>query len=135
LTSLNISSFSSTFEDVVESNVEHVQHFVVVVLEAHFHITSSELAQMTVCERLLRAKDGADLEYAVQISHKGHLLIKLRRLGEVGFVSEVIRELEHIGPTFRSSWDKLGRVDLGEAVLGENLTEEHTDAGLDTEDT
>ena len=93
-------------EDVIENLIEHVEDFMVMVLEAHLHVAAGELAQMTMGKRLLGAEDGADLENAVQIAHKSHLLVKLGRLGEVSVISEVVGELENVSTAFGGGGDQ-----------------------------
>jgi len=110
-------------EDVVEGLVQHVQHFVVMVLEAHLHIEADELGQMTMSEGLLRTEHRADFEDAVHVAHQRHLLVELRGLGKEGTAAEIV-ELEDVSATLRSSGNHLGSVDFGEAVLSQDLTEE-----------
>ena len=59
-------------------------------------VESGELGHVAVGEGLLRAEDGPDLEDLVKVAHQGHLLVELRRLGEVSVTVEV-GEAEDVG--------------------------------------
>src|SRR5579859_6472181 len=58
---------------------------------SHLDIHAGELGRMPGSERWLRAERRSDLENALDSSGYSHLLVKLRRLGEIGTPAEVIQ--------------------------------------------
>ena len=68
-------------------------HVLVGVNPAHLHVDGDELGRVAGGEGGVCPEDGSDLEDSVETSAHSHLLIKLRRLGEVGVALEVL-ELE-----------------------------------------
>ena len=69
----------------------------------------------------------------VEVGGDGHLLVQLRRLSEEGGAFEVVH-LEHVGSSLGGGADDLRRVDLDEAALGQGVSEESADSGLESED-
>jgi hypothetical protein len=123
---------AETLEDGHEHVFNDVQYFVVVLLDLHLHIEACELSQVARSVGVLSAEDGTDFKHTFQISDNCHLLVQLRRLGEVGRAIEV-RDGEHVGTTLTLGGDQLGSVDLNEAVLEQSLAEEETSGRLQPE--
>lgn len=71
-------------EDVDKQLVKHIENLVVVLLESHLQIESHKLGHVAVSERVLGTENTADLVNALEISANNHLLVELRRLGQVG---------------------------------------------------
>ena len=69
----------------------------------------------------------------VKVGGNSHLLVQLRRLSEEGGTLEVVH-LEHVGSSLGGGADDLRRVDLDEAALGQGVSEESADSGLESED-
>jgi hypothetical protein len=120
-------------EDEQHQVLEHAHNLMVVLLELHLQIETSELGQVTGCVGVLGTEDGANLHDLLEARCNQHLLVELRRLGEVRRAVEVL-ELEDVGTALRRGTNDLGRVDKGEALLGEELLEESADTTLDNED-
>ena len=72
-------------------------------------------------------------ESLVEVGCDGHLLVQLRRLGQVGRTFE-IRDFEDIGSALAGRRDDLGCVDLHKPSLGEVVPEQHPHPGLQPED-
>mmetsp|Transcript_96902 Transcript_96902/g.301645 ORF Transcript_96902/g.301645 Transcript_96902/m.301645 type:complete len:231 (+) Transcript_96902:650-1342(+) len=120
-------------KDVVETPVEHLQDFVVVILERHLQVESRELGHVPVSEGLLGPEDRADLEDARHVRHQRHLLVQLRGLCKVGLALKVL-DLEHVRAPLRRAGDHLRRVDLLELLLQQELPEEAAHSRLNPED-
>ena len=101
---------------------QEIKHLPVVVFNLHLHIQASELAEMSVGVWIFSSEDRSDLEYSVEATAKGHLLVQLRGLSEAALLIEVL-ELEDIAATFWGSSDQLGRVNFNELLLHEELSE------------
>lgn len=69
-------------EHVLEEVVEEFHDFVIVLLDSHLQIETNELGHVSVCVRVLRTEDRANLVYTLKVSSNRHLLGKLRRLCE-----------------------------------------------------
>lgn len=72
-----------TLEDVDKELVKDIKNLVVVLLKGHLQIESHELGHVAVSEGVLGTEDTADLVDALEISANNHLLVELRRLGQV----------------------------------------------------
>lgn len=86
---------------------DKVEHLKVMVLDLHFHIEASELAQMPVGVGVFSTENGADFKDALHIAAEGHLLVELGGLRETSILLEVL-EAEHVCATFRGTSDELG---------------------------
>lgn len=117
---------------VCDHLANQVQYLEVMVLEFHFHIETSEFAQVTVGVGVLSTEDGSDLEHAGETTAKGHLLVELRGLSEATVLLEVL-ELEHVGTTFGGATDQLGGVDFDEVPGNHEFTVDSANTGLQTE--
>ena len=125
-----------TFENVHEEPPKDVKDFVVMLVEAHLHVHSGKLAEMTRSVVLLGAEDGADLEAAFEAGARGdHLLVELRRLREADLLPKVV-EAEHLRTTLRGAADELGgmHLDKRRGLGEEERAEKSADDSLDPED-
>ena len=77
---------------------DHLHDVFVIVDESHLGIEACILVEMTGRVVWLGAEDGTDLKDSFEDPHH-HLLVKLRTLGEIGALAEVI-EGEGIGASF-----------------------------------
>ncbi len=96
-------------------------------------VDAGELGGVPRGERRLGPEHRPDLEDPVDAARDGHLLVELRRLGEVGGAPEV-PDLEHLGPGLGGGAHQLGRVQLGEALLRGEFAHRPLDGRLDVED-
>ena len=120
-------------EDSQQHLVNYVDDFVIVVLNRHFQIQSGKLGQMAVGVRVLRAKYGSDLKYALHVGRDGHLLGELRGLREEGGMAEVV-DFEDRRAGFGAEFLELRRVDFDEPGGDERLSEERAYGRVDAED-
>mmetsp|Transcript_57470 Transcript_57470/g.84309 ORF Transcript_57470/g.84309 Transcript_57470/m.84309 type:complete len:221 (+) Transcript_57470:344-1006(+) len=67
-------------KNVLKHVVQHHQSLVVMLGDGHLQIEPREFTQVPPRVGLFRAKNWADLEYAVEIRRNGHLLVELRGL-------------------------------------------------------
>mmetsp|Transcript_29025 Transcript_29025/g.62533 ORF Transcript_29025/g.62533 Transcript_29025/m.62533 type:complete len:365 (+) Transcript_29025:403-1497(+) len=118
------------FENVLEHDVYHLQSLHVMLVDGHLQIQPRELAQVPTSLRVLRAKDGPDLEHAIDIGRNRHLLVQLGRLGEAGRRPEVVGG-EHPGSALALPSDELGGVNLDEPLRVQGFSEELAHGGLD----
>ena len=74
-TDFSLKSLVQAVEHAHEQLIEDIQHFVVVLLDGHFHVQPGELAQVSVRVRVFGAEHRSNLKHALQITHDGHLLV------------------------------------------------------------
>jgi hypothetical protein len=120
-------------EDEQHQVLEHAHNLVVVLLELHLQIETSELGQVASGIGVLGTEHGADLHDLLEARCDQHLLVELGRLGEVRRAVKVL-ELEDVGTALGRSANDLGRVDESEALLGKEFLEKCADTTLDDED-
>jgi len=123
----------NTPKDEQEHLVNRVHDLVVVVLEGHLEIETSELGQVSVGVGVLSPEDRTNLVHSLHISGNGHLLGQLGRLSQEGWTTEVI-DFEDSGTGLGGSRLKFGRLDLSEALRIEEGSEEVGDTSTETED-
>ena len=126
-------SLLKILENVAEHVSEDIKHLEVMLFDCHFHIESGEFAKMPVGVGVLGPEHWADLKNSVHVGAKGHLFVELRALCHASWLAEV-GESEDVGTTLRGASDKLGRVDLDEIIIVEELSEEVGHAGLQVHD-
>lgn len=119
-------------EDELEELVQEIHDLVVVALDGHLQIQTSELRQVSVGIRVLGSEDGTNLEDTFHVRSDTHLLRKLRTLREVRRSTEVV-DFEYCGTGLGCGALELGGVDLDEALLREEDAEELADAREDPE--
>mmetsp|Transcript_28828 Transcript_28828/g.73073 ORF Transcript_28828/g.73073 Transcript_28828/m.73073 type:complete len:283 (-) Transcript_28828:866-1714(-) len=119
--------------DVVQRLVHHLEHLVVVPVDGHLKVEPRELAQVPGRVRVLRPKDGANLEDAGQVRRDRHLLVDLWRLRQRRHLAKVVRT-EDLSATLALAGDELRRVDLHKAALRQRVAEEAADGPLNTQD-
>lgn len=124
---------AQSFEHLRECVADGVEHFMVVILECHLQVESDELRQMSMSVGVLGAEDGADGENAVEVGSDRHLLVQLWRLCEVRRLLEVA-DGENVRAAFAGGRNDLRRVNLDEALIGEDVAEELAHAGFESED-
>jgi hypothetical protein len=88
-----------------------IKCFKVMVLNFHFQIETSELAKMSVCERLFSSENWTNLKNSLQISAKSHLFVELRTLSKTSRLTKVLK-FKNIGTTFWRSSNQLRWVNL-----------------------
>jgi len=98
-----------------------------------FHVHAGELGVVAGRERRISAEHRPDLEDLVEARRHRHLLVELRRLGQVGFAAEVL-DAEQLGTGLARTAHELGRVDLDEPFLGPELAHGVLRRRLDLED-
>jgi hypothetical protein len=82
---------------------------------AHLHIDRGELGHVARGEGWVGAEDRANFEHALEPGGDRHLLVELRRLGQIGLRLE-IGQLEQLRAALAGRAHQLGRVDLDKAV-------------------
>ncbi len=110
-----------------------VHDVVVRVDERHFDVDARELGVVTGSKAGVGAEVFADLERAVEARHHRHLLVKLRALREVRFLSEVVFKLENLAAALARKRGDLGRVYLDKTVVVEELDGKPLERRLDLE--
>lgn len=112
-----------TSEDVEKNTFEHVHNLVVVFLNLHLQIETSELGHVAWSVGVFGSVNWADTEDALTSTGDLDLLVELRRLCEVGVLAEVW-ELEDIGSALGGGTDESWRLELLEALGTKVLDEE-----------
>mmetsp|Transcript_3478 Transcript_3478/g.8301 ORF Transcript_3478/g.8301 Transcript_3478/m.8301 type:complete len:331 (+) Transcript_3478:164-1156(+) len=110
-----------TMENIGQNDVQHVQTLKVMLEDLHLHVQAGKLAQMAMSVAGFGTEDGANLKNAAKISTDGHLLVKLRRLGQGSILVEIL-ELEHSRSALAGASNELGGVDLSESMSGQSLS-------------
>ena len=65
------------FEDSLEGSIKSAEDLVVVLIDGHLEIETSELGQMTVSVAVLGTENGTDFEDLLEIGSDSHLLTQL----------------------------------------------------------
>lgn len=99
----------------------------VVFLDGHFEIETSEFAHVTMSESVFCSEDRANFEHSFEVTLNAHLLVKLRRLGKACILLEVL-ELEDVGTTFGRASNQFRSMDFNEVLAVQVLTEQLADA-------
>lgn len=87
----------------------------IVFLDGHFKIQTSEFTHVTMGEGVFSSEDGTNFEDSFEVRLDTHLLVELGRLGKTGILTEIL-QLEDVGTTFGRATDKLGSVDFDEIL-------------------
>ncbi|KAI7724400.1 aspartyl-tRNA synthetase [Hortaea werneckii] len=87
-------------KDSFESAVKHTQQLVVVRLNCHLQIQTSELRQMSVRVAVLSTEDRTNLHDTPHVSSDSHLLAQLWRLRKERRTAKVV-QFEHTSARFR----------------------------------
>mmetsp|Transcript_9520 Transcript_9520/g.23833 ORF Transcript_9520/g.23833 Transcript_9520/m.23833 type:complete len:418 (+) Transcript_9520:25-1278(+) len=122
-----------TIENEQQHAFQHVQGFMVVLVNGHLQVKPSELCQMAMGERLLGTEHRPNLENTLHVRADGHLLEELGRLREVRFSIKVL-DFKDLGTTLRRACDHLRCVNLSKTLAAQEFTEELADARLHAED-
>ena len=103
-------------EHVCEPALLEGHHVLVGVDPGDLRVDARELGVMAGGEGGVGAEHGADLEYAPEARGHRHLLVELRRLGQVGGAVEVL-DLEQLRSGLARRAHELRRVDLDELLF------------------
>lgn len=94
-----------TLEDVKKNPLKHVHNFVVVLVDLHLEIETSEFSHVAGSVGILGTVHWADTVDSLATTGNLNLLVELWGLGEVGLLSEVWK-LENVGSSLGSSFDE-----------------------------
>jgi hypothetical protein len=130
---LALEAYVQLLEDEQHEILKHTHNLVVVLLEFHLEIKTSELGQVASSVGVLGTENRPDLHDPLEARRYQHLLVELWRLRKVCRAAEVV-QFEDVGTSFRSGTQDLGSLDQGEVLLREELLEDCADTALDPED-
>lgn len=113
-------------KDVQQDALEHVHNLMVVLLDFHLQIETSELGHVAWSVGVLSSVDWTNTEDTLAASSNLNLLVELWGLGEVGGLAKVW-EGEDVGASLGCGTDQSWRLELFEAAGAEVLDEEELD--------
>src|SRR5579884_2898502 len=119
--------FAETIQNARQQVAQKSHDGEMVLDEAHLQIQADIFIEMTSCIVSFGAKDGANLEDALEDAHHD-LLVELGALSQVSRTTKVV-QLEDVSTAFGSGGNDLGSRDLGKAALVEHLTKTAHHAG------
>jgi len=126
-------SLLDTFENEGEKFGQHIENFEVMFLDGHFHIETSEFAQMSVCIGIFSSEDWSNFKHAIEVTTESHLLVKLWALSEARWLVEIF-ECEYVGTTFRCTTDHFWGMDLNETVFHHEFSVKSAHSRLEFKD-
>ncbi len=109
-----------TIDDIVQERGLESHHILLPFDKAHLHIEGDILIQVARGIVLLGTIGRRNLEHAL-IDANTYLLVELRRLRKIYLLAEIVH-LEDIGTAFCPFGYNLRGVDLGKAVLGQEVS-------------
>mmetsp|Transcript_18662 Transcript_18662/g.33769 ORF Transcript_18662/g.33769 Transcript_18662/m.33769 type:complete len:263 (+) Transcript_18662:135-923(+) len=104
--------------------------FIIVFFNHHFHIKTSEFAQMSPCVGILGTKDWSRLKDSAKARTSGrHLLVQLRTHGKTGRLTKVV-ERKDIGSTFGCATNKLWCMNLDKVLANKVFAKQDAHHGF-----
>ncbi len=115
-------------DDIVQQRCLQSHHILLTFDEAHLHIERDILVQMARSIVLLRTISRRNLEDAL-VDTDTNLLVELRRLSQIDLLAKIVH-LEDIGTTLCSLRDNLRGINLGKAILRQEVCKRLSDSRL-----
>jgi len=117
------------FENVLEHRVGDGEGLHVVLVDLHFKVEASELAQVPPCVAIFCPENWANLKNSVEVGRDCHLLVELGRLGEASFLPKVIC-CKNARAALALARNEFGSVNFHEILRIERFAKQLADARL-----
>mmetsp|Transcript_15256 Transcript_15256/g.23215 ORF Transcript_15256/g.23215 Transcript_15256/m.23215 type:complete len:216 (-) Transcript_15256:927-1574(-) len=125
--------FADSIKNMNKQITKHIKHFVVVLVDHHFHIETGEFTQVTACVGIFCSEHRSGLEYTFESrTCSRHLLVQLGRHSQTGWLPKVI-QFENFGTTLGSSSNQFRSMNFNKSFFDKAFTEKDTNHGLNAE--